>query len=564
MEDQTRKLLDSLIADLIEGQLSDERREQLNFLLRDSESCRLHFNSLMDVQAGMTQLASHAQDSLKPSMRACGDFDETLATPNPDRRRSGRFGAFGARNSVRLPWFMAAASFVALLFVLMVVRNSQTSSEIAGTAERKNDEGIPGSAKPASDVRLAQVSGAEYFNDGPVNAGQQFQLDREYVLTSGQIMITFPNGAEAVLESPSIFKVLQADRLFVTLGHCSVHAPVGAEGFQVDTPKSHVIDLGTRFSVNVSEVGVTDVHVIEGAAQVLANVGTPGTEGRLLTDGQARRFETDLDGTGEAIPFERSSYVGDLPDRVLSYRVDGDSAVAGDLASLRVQRGGKAIEYRVEDLIGVRVISFRGVPGTISIATLTTDGRSVRELLEMDRNLATGLINPGGSAIPLDQDPILSGDLVDSITPGIGIQFVHPVVNGPGPDLVLFEIQKNVEPATGDGFHVCPLKFEAGLRSFTVRKFDLSTKSGGVLPTEVFNLLTFDLERPLLDSLLSDPGKIRQSPLAHFALPIGIDLSDQGYAEGQAVDGLFLQDDASDERQFDPVFIGGFPDVRGE
>jgi len=561
MEDQTRRQIESLVADLIERQLSDERREQLNFLLRDSEACRSLFNSLMDVQADMTQLAGHSQELLAAILPASGNSDETLIAPNADRRRPDLRGSVRSRNSSLLPWFIAAASFAALLIVLVVVQNSPTSTEVAGPAERQKNQDIPSSPVVSSDVRLAQASGAEYFNDGPVSAGQEFVLHREYVLTSGKIMIAFPNGAEAVLESPSAFKVTKADRLFVTLGHCSVHAPEGAEGFQVDTPKSHVIDLGTRFSVNVSEVGVTDVHVIEGAAKVLANVSTKGTDGQLLTNGQARRFETDRDEDGEAIPFDRSSYVGDLPDRVLSYRVGGDSPVAGDLASLRVQRGGKPIEYQVEDLIGVRVISFVGVPGTINIATLTTDNRSVRELLENDKSLATGLINPGGSAIPLSQDPILTGE---STTPGMGIQFVRPVINGPGPDLVLFELQKSVEAATGDGFHVCPLKFEAGLRSFTVKQFDLSTKSGDVLPTEVFNLLRFDTGKPLLDSLLSDPGQIRQSPLAHYALPVGIDLSDLGYAEGQAVDGLFLQDDASEERQFDPVFIGGFPEMRGE
>ncbi len=54
----------------------------------------------------------------------------------------------------------------------------------------------------------------------------------------------------------------------MTTGRCSVHAPDGAEGFRVDTPQTQVIDLGTRFTVAVDDVGQTDVQVIEGAAEV--------------------------------------------------------------------------------------------------------------------------------------------------------------------------------------------------------------------------------------------------------------------------------------------------------
>ncbi|MEI8021881.1 MAG: hypothetical protein WCH39_26965 [Schlesneria sp.] len=47
-------------------------------------------------------------------------------------------------------------------------------------------------------------------------------------------------------------------------------------------------------------------------------------------------------------------------------------------------------------------------------------------------------------------------------------------------------------------------------------------------------------------------------------MPAVIDVTDLGYNDGEAVEGLFLRDDANDERPYDSVFIGGFPDVRGE
>ena len=47
-------------------------------------------------------------------------------------------------------------------------------------------------------------------------------------------------------------------------------------------------------------------------------------------------------------------------------------------------------------------------------------------------------------------------------------------------------------------------------------------------------------------------------------MPSVIDVTDLGYTDGEAVEGLFLRDDANDERLVDQEFIGGFPDVRGE
>ncbi len=136
------------------------------------------------------------------------------------------------------------------------------------------------------------------------------------------------------------------------------------------------------------------------------------------------------------------------------------------------------------------------------------DDRLVRDLIEQDRDLASGVINPGGSSSLLDRDPILSGE---SPTPGLGSRFKQPVVNLPGPDLVLFELQGKVEPAGGD--------------------------------------LKFSPERPLLAQTLTEQSNARKSSILQYcALPLGIDLSDLGYRSGAAVDGLFLQDDSSNSK----------------
>ncbi|MEZ5948470.1 MAG: hypothetical protein R3C12_04455 [Planctomycetaceae bacterium] len=56
----------------------------------------------------------------------------------------------------------------------------------------------------------------------------------------------------------------------------------------------------------------------------------------------------------------------------------------------------------------------------------------------------------------------------------MAFRFERPVVNGPGADVVLFDIQSFSNPPQGDAFHVSPLHFREGLKSHTIQQFDLT------------------------------------------------------------------------------------------
>lgn len=61
-----------------------------------------------------------------------------------------------------------------------------------------------------------------------------------------------------------------------------------------------------------------------------------------------------------------------------------------------------------------------------------------------------------------------------------------------------------------------------------------------------------------------DTLKISPQPqsMQFRGLAVGIDLSDLGYARGEIVEGLFIQDAVDDGRYVDPVFIAGLPDEK--
>ncbi len=429
-------------------------------------------------------------------------------------------------------------------------------------------------AMAEGNVRLASLANAKFFGELPPPIDSVFPRKRDYVLMSGLVEVAFPRGASAIIEGPALFRVLSDESLGLDIGRCSVHAPDGAEGFRIETPVTRVVDRGTRFTVSVSETSETAVQVIEGAADIYsqpkqlsrrtsqATNGRPALEIRV-TDGEAQKFTNVGAFSADSIPFDPDLYRRWLPDRVVSYRAttaaDGG---AKDLISVAVQRGGELFEIPVERLIAAEVTWFKGHPGN-GHGYLVSDRTLPKRRREMfsDRSLVTGVINPGGSRDPLTSDPVIDppGDSSKSGTPGMAVRFQSPVRNGPGADVVFFDLQMFSHPLDGDAFHVSPLKFKEGLKSHTIRLYDLTMESPDALDLAGFSVFYFDKLVQSLAMLEAAKCTASLQAIKFRALAVGIDLSDLGYAPGEEVDGLFFQDALDDKHFIDPVFIGGLP-----
>lgn len=437
-----------------------------------------------------------------------------------------------------------------------------------------------------SSVLLVEENRATFFGSKVLVAGQNVPLHQDYLLNTGMIKLRFPSGATAIVEAPSIFRVNSEDSLVLNTGGCSVHAPPGAEGFEVLTPMTKVVDRGTRFYVNVQDTSETEVHVIEGAADLYAiNRVEEGTDksstaqpplgdsaALRLVDGEAVQLGGFVADSGERTVFNPARYRGQLPDRLISYEatstVDG---MADELTSLTVQRRGHIQTYAVEDLVPIEVLAFGGSSEPEANGYLCGSRKrpSRPENWLEDRTLSTGLINFGGQESPLEQLPLREDGTLDVALcpPGLGIRFRTPVVNHPGPDVVLFEIQSFVNLAEGDPFHVYPVSPREDLRPFTVRKYDLTLNSSGI--RQVAPLWSHRFPGPMrsLDELRDrDAPVIVDVGRMHFhVIAAGIDLSDLGYAQGEAVSELFIQHASPDLKvKVDPVFIAGLPPLNRE
>lgn len=133
-------------------------------------------------------------------------------------------------------------------------------------------------------------------SQGPFKIGEELGPNKLF-LKSGIVQIEFFSGAKVVLEGPAIFVLNGKNKSFCQLGKISAEVPPSAKGFEVTTPFSTVVDLGTEFSLEVTEHSA-EVHVIKGSVEV-NRISTPvlklvdGWAARLTSKGETEKKEAD-------------------------------------------------------------------------------------------------------------------------------------------------------------------------------------------------------------------------------------------------------------------------------
>jgi hypothetical protein len=99
--------------------------------------------------------------------------------------------------------------------------------------------------------------------DTELREGWTLRGQRQQIRT-GLVQLRTALGARVVIEAPAEFRFESDQRLNMIRGRMSADVPPSARGFTVVTPWGDVVDLGTRFGVDVSSEGGAEIHVFEG------------------------------------------------------------------------------------------------------------------------------------------------------------------------------------------------------------------------------------------------------------------------------------------------------------
>lgn len=567
MINEPDKRLAELVHRSVHESLTPEEHAELEEILLTKPETRDEYFLLLDLEYGLAKLAAEETGrqslSLPKAVVRPGCLKRETSTPLP---------------SLAGYWPLLALTLLGLLVAPVMFWTAgqtwiaQDDPQVEVTPEDNQPQ--PGVAPAPPEMQIMQLARSRFFGEPRAFApGDTLALNHDYALVEGSVQLRSRTGAEMIVQAPAVFAVQSAESVLLKVGECSVYAPDGAEGFRVLTPQAEVVDKGTRFSISVNESGEADVEVIEGAAEVFtAQEGTkPIHAGLLLEAGEGRVINSLGEvAAGDGSQFGRT-YKSILPDRIISFDVSPEGTPEPDkLLRVTAQRGGRTVTYDADQLIGFDLIHFKV---NQNINNLTTpllsvdpkngdDTRRRAEFLDRDHCLCTGILNPGGSATPLSSDPDFTNDDLGKRTPGLAVRFHEPIINGPGPDVVFFDLHVVVHPEDGDPFHVSPTHFEPGLKSHTVRQYDISLVDHGSHQLSSFRLYGFDRRIRSVDELCQSNhnGGVPHAVPAKV-IAAGIDLSDLGYPEGAEVRELFIQDAMDDDNYVDPVFIGGFPPI---
>lgn len=109
-----------------------------------------------------------------------------------------------------------------------------------------------------------------------------------------------------VLEAPAEFAVEAVDVVQLVSGRCYAEMEKGASGLRIKTPSGEVLDLGTRFGVEVTPSQGTSVHVFEGEVELAVE-----RKRSVLREGEAANWTAD---SGlKSISVEAERFVSRLP-----------------------------------------------------------------------------------------------------------------------------------------------------------------------------------------------------------------------------------------------------------
>jgi hypothetical protein len=217
---KTENVSPDLIGTYMDGRATADEIQKLEALLRADPDFRHRFIEHLNVDDALGEYAS---------------AHKTDPVPAPRRRT----------RPPTVQWFASAASVVI----------------VAGLALW----GLSRTMAPSVDGASVEVIAAA--EDSGYASGQQFDATR-VAIAEGWLNLRLESGVTIELAGPADLEIIDPMHLSVQRGSVMIDVGEQTEGFVIDTATTRVIDLGTRFTVNVDQAGETDVVVLEGEVEL--------------------------------------------------------------------------------------------------------------------------------------------------------------------------------------------------------------------------------------------------------------------------------------------------------
>lgn len=190
-----------------------------------------------------------------------------------------------SRNSRRWRTAFVAMTAVCASLLLIVgwqtlgpsIAASRSSNEVTATSGGSQEEQSSGFAILSGEA-AAVWAGDAFMSTGTIVPPGELELE------SGLAQFELFSGVTLVVEGAATFSIVSPMEVSVVRGKVRARVPEPAQGFRLSTPTGEVVDLGTEFAVDVTDVD-SEVYVLDGEIEW----HSPGVSPERLLEGDARR-----------------------------------------------------------------------------------------------------------------------------------------------------------------------------------------------------------------------------------------------------------------------------------
>lgn len=216
---------------LLDGELTEDDRAQLEARVLNDPLQRRHYVEYLHLHAALRQQASRLSDA------PLAEVLRSLPEPAP---------------SVMRPNFAWAMKLAAALVL-------GAGLAWGGLSFLSRDESV---------ATLVEVKNARWESSAlPTEPGSKLGRGR-LRLVDGLARVVFRSGAEVSLEGPAELELVNENACFLHTGALVAHVPKPAQGFVVGTTHAQLIDHGTDFGISADASGRAQVQVLQGEVEL--------------------------------------------------------------------------------------------------------------------------------------------------------------------------------------------------------------------------------------------------------------------------------------------------------
>ncbi len=323
MTPQIRLELQRLLSALCDQEITDAEFARLEELLHADVESRLLYLSYMDMHSRLVmephRIGSMSAMSRDESKQATGNTaarstnPDFLATPASRPGEKGEDRTWIRRNMHQA--MLVLATLAASLLVQVLWRQLESSPGSTPVAAPAQKGGVLPERKATYVATLIKAVDCVWENprDNWQN-GSRLSAGK-FRLAKGIASIRFDSGPELIVEGPAELNLESTTAVTVRAGKVVFRKDNEDASFDLRTPNSTLVDIGTEFAVSVSPNG-EEVHVFDGEVQRVAKTAANGKRPEQLKAGEARQYEAASNARGHEVKLDPNLFVRKL-DKVI-------------------------------------------------------------------------------------------------------------------------------------------------------------------------------------------------------------------------------------------------------